>query len=375
MPKAQRVYSPLVIAAICFAAALSLASCAAQTHPQGQSTTPITTTADDIRPSDPGPPPTGMVWIPGGEFSMGSQINSETTCATDGTMNLIVDAQPLHRVYVDGFWMDETTVTNGQFERFVKETGYVTIAERIPTAAEFPEAPPEKLVAGCAVFTPPNHAVSLKNYRQWWSYVPGANWRHPTGPTSTIKGRENYPVVQVAYEDAAAFAKWAGKRLPTEGEWEFAARGGQNGKIYVWGDEFRPGGKFMANTFQGEFPWRNTGGDGFTGIAPVGSFAKNGYGLYDMSGNVWQWCSDWYRPDYYKLLAATGGLARNPQGPDDSFDPNEPGLKQRVHRGGSFLCTDQYCSRYMVGSRGKGEVGSGTNHLGFRLVADSPRAR
>lgn len=314
-----------------------------------------------------GPVPEGMVWIPGGEFSMGCQVPSEGVC-TIATMNSVNDAQPIHRVYVGGFWMDKTDVTNKKFEEFVKATGYVTVAERTPTKDEFPDAPPENLVAGSMVFTPTANPVPLNDVYQWWRYVHGASWRHPTGPDSDLKGKENYPVVQIAYEDAAAYAKWAGKRLPTEAEWEFAARGGLSGKTYAWGNEFRPGGKWMANTYQGEFPVKDTGADGFAGIAPVGKFAPNGYGLYDMAGNVWQWCSDWYRPDYYDQLAA-GGVARNPQGPVSS-DLSYDGQPQRVHRGGSFLCTDQYCSRYMVGTRGHGDVDSGCNNLGFRCVKD-----
>jgi formylglycine-generating enzyme len=314
----------------------------------------------------PGAAPGGMVWIPGGEFSMGSEGKCNgASCCSPAT---VADALPVHRVYVDGFWMDATDVTNEKFEEFVKATGYVTIAERAPTKEEFPTAPPENLVAGSVVFTPTPEPVSLDNHFQWWNYVHGANWRHPEGPQSTLKGRENYPVVQIAYPDALAYAKWAGKRLPTEAEWEFASRGGLSGKIYVWGDEFRPGGKWMANTYQGIFPVKDTGADGFAGISPVKSFPPNGYGLYDMAGNVWQWCSDWYRPDYYATLAAQGVLARNPQGPDSPFDPSEPTEKKRVQKGGSFLCTDQYCTRYMVGTRGKGEITTGTNHLGFRCV-------
>jgi sulfatase modifying factor 1 len=246
------------------------------------------------------------------------------------------------------------------------------VAERTPTAEEFPGAPPENLVAGSVVFTPPDHPVSLNNHFQWWSYIKGANWRHPLGPDSDLKGKEKYPVVQIAYEDALAYAKWAGKRLPTEAEFEFAARGGLENKLYTWGDELKPGGKWMANIFEGHFPDKDSGDDGFTGIAPVAQFPANGYGLYDMAGNVWEWCSDWYRPDYYAQLAAAGGVARNPQGPDSSFDPSDPGEKKRVMRGGSFLCSDQYCSRYMVGTRGKGEISSGANHLGFRCVESAP---
>ena len=316
--------------------------------------------------SPSGKAPKGTVWIPGGEFSMGAQDPPGLDMVG---MQATGDSRPIHRVYVDGFFMDKSDVTNAQFADFVKATGYITVAERTPRAEDFPGAPPENLVAGGVVFSPPDHAVPLNDHFQWWSYVKGANWRHPTGPKSSIKGRENYPVVQVAYEDAEAYAKWAHKRLPTEAEWEFAARGGLAGKPFVWGDEFRPNGKWMANTYQGHFPIQDLGSDGFIGLAAVARYAPNGYGLYDMAGNVWQWTSDWYRPDYYTELARAGGVARNPRGPATPFDPAEPSAKKRVHRGGSFLCTDQYCSRYMVGTRGKGEVSTGTNHLGFRCVS------
>jgi formylglycine-generating enzyme len=314
----------------------------------------------------PGLAPDGMVWIPGGEFSMGSdgKCDGKFSCSPA----TVADALPIHRVYVDGFWMDATDVTNAEFEKFVKATGYVTIAERTPTKEEFPMAPPESLVAGSIVFTPTSGAVPLTNHYRWWRYQHGANWRHPEGPQSDIKGRENYPVVQIAYPDAVAYAQWAGKRLPTEAEWEYAARGGLSGKLYPWGEEFKPGGEFVANTYQGQFPVKDRGEDGFAGIAPVKSFPPNGYGLYDMAGNVWQWCSDWYRPDYYQKLAHEGGVTRNPQGPENPFDPAEPSEKKRVHKGGSFLCNDQYCTRYIVGTRGKGEVNTGSNHLGFRCV-------
>ena len=313
----------------------------------------------------PGPVPEGMVWIPGGEFSMGSTVESESLCGTPG---LTRDALPVHRVYVDGFWMDKTEVTNEQWEKFVTTTGYRTIAEIAPTQAEFPMAPPENLVAGSTVFTPTPGPVALNNMFQWWRYQKGADWRHPDGPESSIKGREKYPVVHIAYPDAVAYAKWVGKRLPTEAEWEFAARGGRAGELYAWGNELKPRGKWMANIYEGKFPFKDSAEDGFSGIAPTAQFSPNGYGLYDVAGNVWEWVSDWYRPDTYTTLVAQGGVARNPQGPDTSFDPTEPTEKKRVHRGGSFLCTDQYCTRYMVGTRGKGEVTTASNHVGFRCV-------
>jgi formylglycine-generating enzyme len=252
-----------------------------------------------------GEAPGGMVWIPGGEFWMGAQDVSDHD--TDG-MLAARDARPTHRVYVDAFWMDATVVTNAEFARFVDATGYVTVAEGTPRTQDFP------------------------------------NWRHPEGPRSNLKGHERYPVVQVAYEDAEAYARWAGKRLPTEAEWEFAARGGLSGTPDV---------------------------PEHVGLAAVGLYAPNRYGLYDMAGNVWQWVSDWYRPDYYAQLAREGGVARNPRGPASSFDPDEPGKRKRGMRGGSFLCADKYCSRYIVGTRGKGEVSSGANHLGFRCVKDT----
>jgi sulfatase modifying factor 1 len=309
--------------------------------------------------------PDGMVWVPGGEFSMGSDLSADSMCSLPG---LTMDAQPIHRVYVDGFWMDRTEVTNDQFAAFVTATGYVTIAERTPTQEEFPTAPPENLVAGSTVFTPTRVPVPLDDHFQWWRYQHGANWRHPEGPHSSIEGKGDQPVVHVAYDDAAAYAAWTGKRLPTEAEWEFAARGGEAGWYYSWGDSLRPGGTWVANIYQGRFPMRDDGSDGFAGIAPVAKYPANGYGLFDMSGNVWEWVSDWYRPDTYATLAASGAVSRNPAGPDTPYDPAEPAEKKRVHRGGSFLCTDEYCTRYMVGTRGKGEVTTGSNHVGFRCV-------
>jgi formylglycine-generating enzyme required for sulfatase activity len=312
-----------------------------------------------------------MVWIPGGEFSMGA---ADPPGLDDVGMKATRDSRPIHRVYVDGFWMDKTVVTNQQFAEFVQATGYLTVAERKPRAEDFPETPSENLLAGSVVFYAPDHPVRLDDYFQWWSYVPGANWKHPLGRRSGIAGKTRFPVVHIAYEDAQAYATWAHKRLPTEAEWEFAARGGLTGAPFVWGNEFRLNGKWMANIYEGHFPNHDTGEDGFVGISPVAKYPPNGYGLYDMAGDVWQWTSDWYRPNYYAQLAEAGGVARNPKGPDFPYDPSHPRERQKVHRGGSFLCTDQYCSRYMVGTRGKGEIGTSTNHLGFRLVKNAKLA-
>jgi sulfatase modifying factor 1 len=298
--------------------------------------------------------PAGMVWIPGGPFWMGT--------------DRMPDAQPVHQVEVKGFWIDRTDVTNEEFARFVQATGYVTIAERPLDPREFPDLAPEDLAPGSVVFTPPAGPVSLENPLAWWRFVRGANWRHPNGPNSDFQGKEKYPVVQIAWSDAVAYAKWAGKRLPTEAEWEFAYRGGRARQEYAWGNELNPNGKWMANTFQGHFPDKNTSEDGYAGVAPVASFPSNDFGLYDMSGNVWQWVSDWYRPDYYAQLREDGSIAIDPHGPGDSYDPQEPGVAKRVQKGGSYLCTDQYCERYIAGARGKGDPDTATNHLGFRCV-------
>jgi len=308
----------------------------------------------------PGPPPEGMVWIPGGVFWMGSED--------------FPDAQPIHKVYVDGFWMDKTEVTNEQFAKFVKATGYVTVAEKAPdyetiVKQQPPGMPPprkEDLVPGSLVFTAPPGKVPLNDASNWFKWTAGACWQHPEGPGTDIKGRLKHPVVHVAYDDALAYAKWAGKRLPTEAEWEFAARGGLDRKKFTWGNEYKPGGKIMANTWQGEFPHKNTLEDGFAGTAPVGSFPANGFGLYDMSGNVWEWCADRYQPRYRDIFAP-----RNPQGPAESFDPAHPGTASRVRRGGSYLCWDNLCKRYMVGGRFGGDPDSSASHVGFRCVKDA----
>jgi sulfatase modifying factor 1 len=276
------------------------------------------------------------------------------------------DARPVHRVYVDGFWMDRTEVTNAAFARFVAATGYVTVAERVPGGAEASGARVEQLVAGSVVFAPPDGAVPLDDDLRWWRWQPGASWRQPFGPGS--RAEDDLPVVHVAFEDAQAYARWARKRLPREAEFEFAARGGLSGRRYAWGDELKPNGRYMANTFQGHFPEGDTGDDGAMGLAAVGRYPANGYGLFDVTGNAWEWCADWYRADTY--AARAGLVTRNPGGPSEPFDPADPGVPKRVQRGGSFLCSSEYCARYLVAARGKGDPTVGAAHLGFRCVRD-----
>ena len=295
-----------------------------------------------------------MVWVPGGKFTMGG---------ADGQP----DELPLHDVKVRGFWMDRTEVTNGQFARFVEATGYVTTAEKKPDAKDFPGGPEEKLVPGSVCFVPPPNVVSLNDHMQWWQYVAGANWRHPTGPDSDIKGMEQHPVVHVSWFDAVAYAKWAGKRLPTEAEWEYASRGGLDRAPFIWGAEKNPKGAWMTNIWQGQFPNENTKQDGYVYSSPVSSFPPNGYGLFDMAGNVWEWVSDWYTPDYYAVSPRD-----NPQGPEKSFDPAEPGVEKRVGRGGSFLCSDMYCRGYRPSARQKTSPDTGLQHTGFRCAKDAP---
>lgn len=343
----------------------------AGTHPNPSAFQPTIV----ARPEAPAAVPEGMVWIPGGEFSMGTNESDAALCSPVVSDSL-GDAQPVHRVAVEAFWMDRTEVTNAQYARFVAATGYVTVAEQTPRPEDFPGVPRDALVPGSLVFSPPGQAVPLDDAAQWWRYVPGANWRHPEGPGSSLVGRDDEPVVHIAYEDAAAFARWAGKRLPTEAEWEFAARGGRAGEPFTWpgASVLAAGARHAANLFQGRFPFRDSGADGFTRAAPVASFPANSYGVHDLAGNVWEWCSDWYRPDTYARDAGaaerTGGVTRNPRGPDqrESTDPQEPGVAKRVQRGGSFLCTAQYCTRYLVGSRGKTTPDTGSNHAGFRCV-------
>jgi formylglycine-generating enzyme len=298
-----------------------------------------------------------MIWIPGGTFMMGSD-------------NHYPEEAPAHRVKVEGFWMDSTTVTNRDFARFVDATGHVTLAEKSANAEDYPGAKPELLVPSSVIFKQPRGPVDLSNHYNWWIYVRGANWRHPRGPASSIKGLENHPVVHVAYEDAEAYAHWAGKALPTEAEWEFAARGGLDGADYCWGAQFTPDDKHMANTWQGEFPRRNNCDDGYEWTAPVGSFPANGYGLHDMAGNVWEWTADFYQ-EHGKIDSPCCTLD-NPRGAlrENSYDPRQPGVNipRRVMKGGSFLCAPNYCRRYRPAARMAQAVDTSTCHLGFRCI-------
>jgi formylglycine-generating enzyme required for sulfatase activity len=298
-----------------------------------------------------------MVWIPGGEFLMGSDRHYP-------------EEAPAHRVRVGGFWMDRFTVTNREFARFVADTGHVTMAEKPANPDDYPGALPEMLAPSSTMFRKPTGPVDMSNHYNWWVYVRGANWRHPRGPASTIGRLADHPVVHVAYADAAACARWAGKELPTEAEWEFAARGGLDGAEYVWGDEFAPGGKMMANTWQGEFPYRNTLEDGYEYTAPVGSFPANGYGLHDMAGNVWQWTTDWYQE--HGEIAHACCTVENPRGgaAEKSFDPRQPNVKipRKVTKGGSHLCAPNYCRRFRPAARMAQAVDTSTTHLGFRCI-------
>lgn len=307
-----------------------------------------------------------MVWVDGGSFMMGGD-NKQAAA----------DEFPKHNVAVDGYWIDQTEVTNAQFARFVAATHYVTTAERKPDwqqlKKQLPPGTPKPneslLVPASLVFVPTTHPVSLSDYSQWWTWMKGASWKHPQGPKSNLVGKAAYPVVQVSYEDALAYCKWAGKRLPTEAEWEFAARGGLQNKIYPWGNESVNVGKPKANIWQGNFPYKNSMQDKFYYTAPVKTFAPNAYQLYDMAGNVWEWCADYYADDYYQSLAKTINI-KNPQGPIKPHDPDEPLALKRVVRGGSFLCNDSYCSGYRVARRMKTSEDSGMEHLGFRCVQD-----
>jgi len=302
-------------------------------------------------------PPHGMVWIPGGSFLMGSD-------------KFYPEEAPVHRVKVDGFWMDRFTVTNADFERFVAATGYVTSAEKPANPDNYPGALPDMLSPSSTMFKKPAGPVDMRNHYNWWVYVRGANWRHPRGPASSIKKLADHPVVHVAYEDVQAYASWAGKELPTEAEWEFAARGGLDGADYVWGNELTPDGRHMANTWQGEFPHSNTVDDGYEYTAPVGSFPPNGYGLFDMAGNVWQWTEDWYQE--HSRIDSPCCTAENPRGAarDASYDQRQPDVKipRKVTKGGSHLCAPNYCRRYRPAARMAQPVDTSISHLGFRCI-------
>ena len=319
-------------------------------------TTAVKVTSDEKHP--------GMVYIPAGEFEQGGDNDQAAE-----------DEYPKHKVKLSAYWIDVTEVTNAQFAAFVKATGYVTTAEKKPDWEELkkqlppgtPKPDESVLRASSLVFKAPKEAVALNDYSQWWEWKAGADWKHPQGPGSDIKGKENFPVVHVSWYDAQAYAKWAGKRLPTEAEWEFAARGGLKNNIYPWGNESVNSGKPKANFWQGHFPDKNTLTDQFYTAAPVKSFVPNGYGLYDVAGNVWEWTADLYHNTYYEQVR--NGVS-NPQGAASSFDPDEPTASKRVMKGGSFLCNDSYCSGYRVARRMKSTEDSSMEHLGFRCVSD-----
>jgi len=302
--------------------------------------------------------PPGMLWVESGRFTMGSNRHYP-------------EERPEHEVAVDGFLIDIHPVTNEAFGRFVHETGYVTLAERAPLEEAYPGAKPENLVPASIVFRAPETRVDLGNHFNWWAYVPGANWRHPQGPRSSLKGKLWHPVVHVAYEDALAYAKWAGKELPTEAEWEFAARGGLDGAEYAWGDEFMPGGRAFANTWHGEFPYFRQSGDAQATTSPVGIFPPNGYGLYDMIGNVWEWTCDWYAPGHnHGESCCAGALNTRIEESEASIDPSTPDIRipRKVMKGGSWLCAPNYCRRYRPAARMAQAVDTSTCHLGFRCV-------
>jgi len=315
--------------------------------------------------------PSGMAWIPSGEFSMGSDLPG-------GQAN----EKPVVKVEVEGFWIDEHDVTNAEFRKFVEATGYKTTAEQPESWEELkkqvppgtPKPPDEMLQPGSLVFTPASGPVDLRDMSGWWRWTPGANWQHPEGPDSNLDGRDQHPVVQVSWYDAVAYAKWAGKRLPTEAEWEYAARGGLEGKRFVWGNEFRPGGKYMANTWTGEFPYKNTKEDGFAGTSPVKSFPPNGYGLYDMAGNVWQWTADIYRADMHARISENMCCSSSTT---VSFDPTRlvVDAEERVTKGGSFLCSASYCESYRPAARRGTPPDTGTSHIGFRCAKSAEEVR
>jgi sulfatase modifying factor 1 len=304
-----------------------------------------------------------MIWIPGGTFRMGSAKHYP-------------EERPVHRVTVDGFWMDRYPVTNERFAAFVRATGYQTLAETVPDAADYPGALPEMLFAGSLVFVQPEGPVDLSDATNWWKYIGGADWRHPGGPGTSLDGRDQHPVVQVTYSDAEAFARWEQKALPTEAEWEFAARGGRDGEAFAWGTAFRPGDRHMANTWQGAFPFEHKCTDGHERTSPVSAFPPNDYGLYDMIGNVWEWTTDWYQPRHPNEQLKACCIPLNPRGPraEDSYDPDQPSIRipRKVLKGGSHLCAPNYCRRYRPAARYPEPVDTSTSHVGFRCIVRQP---
>lgn len=306
--------------------------------------------------------PEGMVWIPAGTYRMGSDHHYP-------------EEAPAHPVSVDGFWMDASPVTNAQFRRFVEATGHRTLCESAPDAADYPGADPALLVPASAVFIAPGHRVPHGDHHRWWSLVPGADWRYPQGPGSSIEGRDEHPVVHVAFEDVEAYARWAGKELATEAEWEWAARGGGGDTEFAWGEELAPQGKHLANTWQGEFPWQNLAQDGHVGTSPVGAFPANAYGLFDMIGNVWEWTADWFSARHPPAAAKACCIPENPRGAsrEASLDPAQPDvlIPRKVMKGGSHLCAPNYCHRYRPAARMSQPVDTSTSHLGFRCVRRS----
>jgi formylglycine-generating enzyme required for sulfatase activity len=305
------------------------------------------------------PPFPDMVWIPSATYQMGSAKHYP-------------EERPVHRVSVDGFWIDRYPVTNERFARFIETTGHLTFAEIPPDPAQYPGALPDMLYAGSLVFVKPPGPVDRSNFANWWTFLKGADWRHPQGPDSSIDGRSRHPVTHVAFSDAEAFAKWEGKALPTEAEWELASRGGLDSAPYAWGDTFLPDGRYMANTWQGDFPWQNLGSDGHEGTSPVDAFPPNGYGLHDMIGNVWEWTTDWYVPKHPNEVVKACCVPRNPRGPreDESYDPCQPAIRipRKVLKGGSHLCAPNYCRRYRPAARFPEPVDTSTCHVGFRCI-------
>ena len=306
----------------------------------------------------------GTLYVPGGTFRMGSDRHYP-------------EEAPVHSVTVDGFWMDRTPVTNRQFRKFINATGYVTLAELMPDPKDYPDALPHMLKAGSLVFTPPKQAVDLRDFSQWWAFKFGANWRRPYGPRSNISGQDDHPVVHVAYRDVEAYAKWAGKELPTEAEWEFAARGGLDGAEFAWGSELMPGGKHMANTWQGAFPYENLAGDGYTRTSRVDAFPPNNFGLFDMIGNVWEWTTDWYSTGHTGDAPKACCIPENPRGGNEvgSYDPCEPRIRipRKVVKGGSHLCAPNYCRRYRPAARHAQPVDTSMSHVGFRCITRTKR--